>query len=155
MIVEVYRGLCHHDIPAGVWRWNGHFHRGRRGVVCQVDDQMIARTKVKRRVFQTFRCHEGKQNSSICVRSGLVRKVNGERAIAAEKSRRIVDDTARGEASARIWNNRDEGDRVALCMSRDRYEEKDQCRDLRAKARKRFWFHGGRFGLVNGIGIDR
>ena len=155
MIVEVYRGLCHHDIPAGVWRWNGHFDWRRRGIVCQVDDQMIARMKVKRRVFQTFRCHEGKQNSSICVRSGLVRKVNGERAIAAEKSRRIVDDTARGEASARIWNNRDEGDRVALCMSRDRYEEKDQCRDLRAKARKRFWFHGGRFGLVNGIGIDR
>ena len=45
MIVEVYRGLCHHDIPAGVWRWNGHFDWRRRGIVCQVDDQMIARMK--------------------------------------------------------------------------------------------------------------
>jgi hypothetical protein len=26
---------------------------------------------------------------------------------------------------------------------------------LRAKAGKRLWFHGDRFGLINGIGIDR
>jgi hypothetical protein len=118
VIVEIYRGLGHHDIPAGVWRWNGHFHRSHRGVVCQVDNQMITRMNVKGRVFQTFRCHKREQNSSICVRSGLVREIYGEEAIVAEESRRILDDAARGKASAGIGNKRNEGYRVALRQSR-------------------------------------
>src|ERR1700719_329736 len=46
VVMEVDRGFCHHDIPAGVWGRNSHFRWRCRRIVGQVDDEMVSRTNM-------------------------------------------------------------------------------------------------------------
>lgn len=60
VIMEVSRGGGHHDVATGIGRRQGDFHGRGRGIVRQVDDEVVCGLHVEGRILEALRRHEAK-----------------------------------------------------------------------------------------------
>ena len=102
MMVNIHGRTGHHVGPA-VGLVHHHLHGACRRVVGYVDDQ-IAWVYVQSRVLEAIGRHKAKQRSAVRISPCLVREVDGQCAVVAEKAVRVVNNAARGGPGTRVGN---------------------------------------------------